>query len=347
MKSEISIVIPNFNRNKLFVKTLDSIRSQSINNWRCIIVDDGSEEETLNALKKYIQNDSRFELFSRDRKPKGANTCRNIGLSQVKTDWVMFFDSDDLMMPRCLEKRNNAIEKNKNKDFLLFQGATFSNGQITGLRNNAQSKDYIKEIIRFNCALSTPSAVWKTSSLREITGWDERIFRWQDPELFIRALQNNLKFKWISEVPDHLIRVDTEIRITDSITKFNDLDVLIKIFCKIHESIENQYKSDFSHSIHWYCLKASYYISQNQKNITLNHIQKHNILRGFKLYKFLCLMHANNRFKNIKFIKVIIHLFIVREFNNFKNYPIYKDEKIIELFKEKYKSDYFKLIRDK
>ena len=216
MKSEISIVIPNFNRNKLFIKTLDSIRSQSINNWRCIIVDDGSEEETLNALKKYIQNDSRFELFSRDREPKGANTCRNIGLSQVKTDWVMFFDSDDIMLPNCMEKRNIAVQSEKDADFLLFQGATFSKGNIIDLRNNVKSKDYTQDIVRFNCSLSTPSAVWKKSSLMEIGGWDEKILRWQDPELFLRAIQNKLSFKWISEIPDHLVRTDSDkYRITD------------------------------------------------------------------------------------------------------------------------------------
>ena len=168
MKSEISIVIPNFNRNKLFIKTLDSIRSQSINNWRCIIVDDGSEKETLNALQKYIQNDSRFELFSRDREPKRANTCRNIGLSQVKTDWVMFFDSDDIMLPTCLMNRTKAIEENQDYDLLLSQGVTFSSKGIMNFRNNPLSQDYVKEIVGFNVALSTPAATWKTSFIKKI-----------------------------------------------------------------------------------------------------------------------------------------------------------------------------------
>ena len=337
MKSEISIVIPNFNRNKLFIKTLDSIRSQSINNWRCIIVDDGSEEETLNALKKYIQNDSRFELFSRDREPKGANTCRNIGLSQVKTDWVMFFDSDDIMLPTCLINRTKAIEENQDYDFLLSQGVTFSSKGIMNFRNNPLSQDYVKEIVGFNVALSTPAATWKTSFIKKIK-WNENIQRWQDCELFIRVLQFGAKYKWISLKPDHLIRSEGHNnRITNSKSKYNEIESLVKIFSEVYLTLNEPNNFYFARSIYYYCLKSSYFISSKQNTSILNTIKEKKMLTKFNFYKLKFFMTLNSRYNKVKYIKGILHLFISNELKKYNYNEFYRNDELLEWVKKNIK----------
>mgnify|MGYP001186463218 FL=1 len=337
MKSEISIVIPNFNRNKLFIKTLDSIRSQSINNWRCIIVDDGSEEETLNALKKYIQNDSRFELFSRDREPKGANTCRNIGLSQVKTDWVMFFDSDDIMLPTCLMNRTKAIEENQDYDLLLSQGVTFSSKGIMNFRNNPLSQDYLKEIVGFNVALSTPTAIWKTSFIKKIR-WNENIQRWQDCELFIRVLQFGAKYKWISLKPDHLIRSEGHNnRITNSKSKYNDIESLAKIFSEVYLTLNEPNNFYFARSIYYYFLKSSYFISSKQNTSILNIIKEKKMLTKFNFYKLKFFMTLNSRYNKVKYIKGVLHLFISNELKKYNYNAFYRNDELLEWVKKNIK----------
>jgi len=337
LKSEISIVIPNFNRNKLFIKTLDSIRSQSINNWRCIIVDDGSEEETLNALKKYIQNDFRFEIFSRDREPKGANTCRNIGLSQVKTDWVMFFDSDDIMLPTCLMNRTKAIEENQDYDLLLSQGVTFSSKGIMNFRNNPLSQDYVKEIVGFNVALSTPAATWKTSFIKKIK-WNENIQRWQDCELFIRVLQFGAKYKWISLKPDHLIRSEGHNnRITNSKSKYNDIESLAKIFSEVYLTLNEPNNFYFARSIYYYCLKSSYFISSKQNTSILNTIKEKKMLTKFNFYKLKFFMTLNSRYNKVKYIKGILHLFISNELKKYNYNAFYRNDELLEWVKKNIK----------
>lgn len=126
MTNLISIIIPVFNREHLIAETLDSIISQSYANWECLIVDDGSTDNTLQLLEAYNKKDSRILCYSRDNsKPKGANACRNIGLQKAKGDYVVFFDSDDLMTPNHLEIKINAL-KNNTLDFVITRTKYFN-----------------------------------------------------------------------------------------------------------------------------------------------------------------------------------------------------------------------------
>ena len=80
MNKLISIIIPTFNRAHLILHTLESIKNQTYNEWECIIVDDGSTDNTEDVLKKYIDTDSRFRYFKRPlNHTKGPSSCRNFG----------------------------------------------------------------------------------------------------------------------------------------------------------------------------------------------------------------------------------------------------------------------------
>lgn len=338
MLPNITVVIPNFNRKELIEKTIKSIQSQSSNNWKCIIVDDGSDEDTLISINNYILNDSRFELISRDRLPKGANTCRNIGLSNVKSDWVMFFDSDDLLLPNTIEERSNAIKSNEEFDFLLFQGVTFSGNEVMNFRNNPKCTNYLIEILKFNISLSTPCALWKTSSLKKIHGWNERFKRWQDPELFIRAFQNKLKYKWINEYPDHLIRLDhQQSKITNPEEAYQDFEEFTSNLCSVYKKLSNKSKLVFSNSIYFYCLKSSYYIDIKQTKNILKLVQENSIFFDMKYLRLRILMTLNVNLRNIKFLKGILHQLIFLESKNDIPNKIYKDDELIKKFKNEIK----------
>ena len=61
----VSIIIPTFNRSHILDQTLDSIQNQSYKNWECIIVDDGSSDNTENLVNSYVDKDIRFNFFKR------------------------------------------------------------------------------------------------------------------------------------------------------------------------------------------------------------------------------------------------------------------------------------------
>ena len=75
----ISIIIPTYNRACILPQALNSVMAQTYEHWECIVVDDGSTDDTLTVLEVYNKKDKRIKYFKRQRKPKGAPTCRNIG----------------------------------------------------------------------------------------------------------------------------------------------------------------------------------------------------------------------------------------------------------------------------
>ena len=74
----VSIIIPTYNREHLIGETLDCVISQTYTNWECIVVDDGSHDNTPEVIKSYFNNDERIKFYNRpDYKNKGASSCRN------------------------------------------------------------------------------------------------------------------------------------------------------------------------------------------------------------------------------------------------------------------------------
>ena len=96
----VSIIIANYNRAHLIEETLDSIKNQSYTFFECIIVDDGSTDDSVNVIQNWVLGDERFQFYKRPKSiRKGANACRNWGFKEKsKGDLIKFFDSDDIML---------------------------------------------------------------------------------------------------------------------------------------------------------------------------------------------------------------------------------------------------------
>lgn len=125
-KPLVSIIIPTYNRAHLIGETLDSILAQTYENWECIIVDDGSKDNTDEVVNDYINRDDRFIYFKRpESNVKGANACRNIGLEKCVGEFVIFFDSDDLMTVDHLSVKYERLVS-ENFDFVIARTKYFN-----------------------------------------------------------------------------------------------------------------------------------------------------------------------------------------------------------------------------
>src|SRR5690554_4749576 len=140
----VSIIIPTFNRAHLIGETLDSVLAQTYKNWECIVVDDGSTDGTDQLMGDYLAKDGRFKYHKRpDSKPKGANACRNIGLDKALGEYIVFFDSDDLMTTDHVEVKTRAILK-YNVDYVISK------------TKNSNGKPYPKHYYVFDKVELTP-----------------------------------------------------------------------------------------------------------------------------------------------------------------------------------------------
>lgn len=161
MKPLISIIIPSFNRATLIGETLESVLAQTYTNWECIVVDDGSTDNTLEVVEGFCKNDSRFSLHIRNREPKGAQVCRNIGIESSKSDWITFLDSDDILLPNKLELQVDVLYKNNfNEDLFLYGNIICFNDILKKqIPFNIPVIEGVKPLIKI---LSTPAPMFQT-----------------------------------------------------------------------------------------------------------------------------------------------------------------------------------------
>lgn len=89
----VSIIIPVFNVEQFIAATIESVLAQKLQDIEVIIVDDGSQDNSLNICKSFAQIDSRVQLFSQEN--LGVSIARNNGLLKAKGEYVFFMDSDD------------------------------------------------------------------------------------------------------------------------------------------------------------------------------------------------------------------------------------------------------------
>lgn len=100
----ISIIISTCNRAQFIEEALSSIRHQTIQNWECLVIDDGSTDATEKIVKEIVKKDERVKYFKRDSKyKKGLPGARNMGLDIASGEYVLFVDDDDVVHPECLE----------------------------------------------------------------------------------------------------------------------------------------------------------------------------------------------------------------------------------------------------
>ena len=114
-----------YNRAHLIKKTLQSIQNQTYPNFECLIIDDGSEDDTNIIVEELITEDNRFSYLVRpDKYKKGLPGCRNYSLDICKGDYIIFFDDDDIVHPDNL-RLNLEVLENRNYDFCVYQKQPF------------------------------------------------------------------------------------------------------------------------------------------------------------------------------------------------------------------------------
>ena len=91
----VSVIIPAYNLGLYLQDCLESVPNQTFREWECIVVDDGSEDNTANIVKGYIRKDARFKYVYQQN--KGLAGARNSGLLQAQGRYIQFLDADDLI----------------------------------------------------------------------------------------------------------------------------------------------------------------------------------------------------------------------------------------------------------
>lgn len=184
----LTIVIPVMNREEVVLRTLESVSSQTLRPLRVVIVDNGSDDRSGAIIRRWADHyrADNFDVRVVDEPVRGACRARNRGLQEVTTDYVMFFDSDDVMEDNHLQRIDDYLRRRPDTDLLHWALALRDDDGWTTVKDS-RSSDILAEQL-MHSALGTARYCVRTSLLRDAGGWNEAMTMWNDYELGVRLL---------------------------------------------------------------------------------------------------------------------------------------------------------------
>ena len=196
-----SVIVPVYNVEQYLDKCLASILGQTYKDFECIVVDDGSPDNSSAIIDKYVKQDQRFKVIHQQN--MGLSAARNAGLDIAKGDYIAFIDSDDYIADDYLEK------------FALKIASTDADIVICGFIN--VFKDYQKTV----CFEAPSTEVIKQNILADI--WPS--FPWN--KCYKKYLFENIRFpvgkifEDLLTIPELCLRAKTIVCIPDNLYYYN------------------------------------------------------------------------------------------------------------------------------
>jgi glycosyltransferase involved in cell wall biosynthesis len=152
MNELVSVIIPTYNASGFILETVNSVLKQSYLNFEILIVNDGSTDNTISVVESI--NDTRVKLFNRTN--QGVSAARNFGLENANGDYLIFFDSDDLMPVDFIQERIAFLIKNPFFSFVTgWVQKINERGELIGARMKSACNDLQNEILLYHSDIIT------------------------------------------------------------------------------------------------------------------------------------------------------------------------------------------------
>jgi glycosyltransferase involved in cell wall biosynthesis len=191
----ISIIIPSYNQGKFIEKTIQSILHQDYDNYEIIIMDGGSNDETIDTIRKYAEKYPKL-LTWESKKDKGQSHAINKGLFISKGEILAYLNSDDTYEKRAFSKVINFFSENPSEYFVYGIGHHIDiNSQYIEDYPNAPAD---KENLYHTCPISQPTVFWRRKVLSEVGYFSENLHFAMDYDYWIR-ISSKFKLNYIKE----------------------------------------------------------------------------------------------------------------------------------------------------
>lgn len=212
MENLVGVVIPTYNRLEETMRAVNSVVAQTVKVSQIVVVDDGSEKDIVLALRNFL---SKFNIKFIELPHSGnPGKVRNVGVRELSTEFVAFLDSDDIWMPKKIEKQIELIESSR-------LGAICTNADVFGgniskryFSSKRKSRIDFRDLVYENLIISS-SVVVRASILKQCNGFAEKIAV-QGAEDYATWLRVACFTDWIY-LDEPLVRYSKE-----SITHFSD-----------------------------------------------------------------------------------------------------------------------------
>lgn len=256
MRGKVSLIIPLFNREALIAETLRSVLDQTYANFECIVIDDGSTDDSIKVARNVVRDDKRFLISSRISSIKGACECRNEGIALASGVYIMFLDSDDLLAQDCLKNRVQKLDEHQTCDFIVNQIAMFDHQtyRVTSLWSSLKHDDDLYAFL-YSEGWQTSSTFFRSSFLKKYR-FDEHALSWQDVDFHIRILLDAPTYvKYPDMQPDVYMRHSGLERISNTNVSFARIESRMNLYCKLEQIMESKAYHDYKEPFTMYYFK--------------------------------------------------------------------------------------------
>ncbi len=188
-----------FNRAHFIDESLNAIQKQSFQDWECLIIDDGSTDNTKEILRPYLLNDPRFNYYQRTKDhKKGLPGCRNQGLVLAKGDYIIFFDDDDIVHPDNL-KICTELLSDKELYFCRYNKEPFGGEwkpdtlkPISGFTSKYVDVNNLENMVIGKLPFASCTVLWKRECFKENRFKEELLYA-EEWECYSRILSTGIK----------------------------------------------------------------------------------------------------------------------------------------------------------
>jgi len=197
MKPQFSIVVPAYNAETTLAETLDAILNQKSRAWECIVVDDGSADETLRIASRYEGRDPRFRVLHQEN--QGTAGAYNTGVSSAVGEFIVICSADDILLPDHLDAMSAFIGAETGYDIYTSNGFFWwpDNSRETcygpGLGDSVHSLG-LSDVIR-QCFYSV-GAAYRRELFEKVGGYRIGVYG-EDYDFWLRAMALGARHRYL------------------------------------------------------------------------------------------------------------------------------------------------------
>ena len=191
---KVSVVIPSYNRERTIKRCIDSAAFQTYMPFEIIVVDDGSDDRTVEIVKDLMALDGIYACLNIiQQNHKGAQAARNIGILNAKGEYIAFLDSDDEWLPEYLETQILYLNRMKREAVLYSDCVTFDErSKKKKVWRLPGSSGNMYKFLLIHQAPMFPALFVKKDTLIQIGLLDEKVVAYQEWETSIRLAKQNM-----------------------------------------------------------------------------------------------------------------------------------------------------------
>ncbi|HEX3559050.1 MAG TPA: glycosyltransferase [Pyrinomonadaceae bacterium] len=202
----VSVIVPTYNYGRFIGQMLESVLSQTYRNWECIVVDDGSNDDTREVVGRFAGADARIKYIHQEN--RGQPAALNTGLRSFAGEYLQILDSDDLIEARKLERQVEFLESHGEVD-IVYGGVKYFHTQEANGRHAAAREgggawmprvsgagvDVLPALVRWNIMVVNSPLV-RRSVVENVGFFDETLAPAQDWDYWLRCALLGKRFEF-------------------------------------------------------------------------------------------------------------------------------------------------------